>query len=129
MVSNDVRARRLKRVNKYINKALLNTNNKTIIKGNLVDLLQHLNTCDIFIGGSTGPLHLAGILNKKTVAFYPNLQSSTALRWQTLNEAKNRLAFSPPKNIIENMNAIKIAPIINEINLKFLQPRLSNYKQ
>jgi ADP-heptose:LPS heptosyltransferase len=53
--------------------------------------------CDLFISGSTGPLHIAGALNVPTAAFYPARQSATALRWQTLNHENRRLAFSPEK--------------------------------
>jgi len=51
--------------------------------------------CDAFISGSTGPLHIAGALNKPTIAFYPARRSATSLRWQTLSEDDRRLAFSP----------------------------------
>jgi ADP-heptose:LPS heptosyltransferase len=98
----------------------INTDNKKIIANlDLIGLLHHINDSDIFIGGSTGPLHLAGILNKKTVAFYPNHTSSTSLRWQTLNEAKNRLNFSPPNNIINDMNAIELQYVVNQVWTKF----------
>jgi ADP-heptose:LPS heptosyltransferase len=98
----------------------INTDNKQIITNlDLIGLLRHINNSNIFIGGSTGPLHLAGILNKKTVAFYPNLRSSTALRWQTLNEARNRLNFSPPNNIINDMSTIELQYVINQIWIKF----------
>ena len=46
------------------------------------------------MAGSTGPLHIAGALNKKTVAFYPKKKSSTSLRWETINDFKKRLSFS-----------------------------------
>lgn len=58
--------------------------------------------CDLFISGSTGPLHIAGALNVATAAFYPARQSATALRWQTLNEEKRRLAFSPQQYTGDN---------------------------
>ncbi|MCK5667388.1 MAG: hypothetical protein KAI17_28065, partial [Thiotrichaceae bacterium] len=52
---------------------------------------------DLFISGSTGPLHIAGALNIPTVAFYSARRSATALRWQTLNQGNRRLAFMPGK--------------------------------
>lgn len=57
---------------------------------------QHVRLADIFIGGSTGPLHIAGALDVPTAGFYPRRRSATALRWQTLNSPDRRLAFSPP---------------------------------
>ena len=46
-----------------------------------------------FIAGSTGPLHVAGALNKKTIGFYPSKRSSTSLRWQTINDFEKKLNF------------------------------------
>lgn len=61
----------------------------------LVNFSKFINICDLFISGSTGPLHIAGVLNTRTAAFYPARQSATPLRWQTLNSFDRRLAFSP----------------------------------
>ncbi len=63
----------------------------------LVNFSKFINICDLFISGSTGPLHIAGALNVNTIAFYPARRSATALRWQTINEEKKRLFFSPEK--------------------------------
>jgi len=59
----------------------------------LTQMFSNINECDLFISGSTGPLHVAGSLNKKTVGFYPSLKSSTSLRWMTINEESNKLFF------------------------------------
>ncbi len=66
--------------------------------GNLVDFAKFVSICDIFISGSTGPLHIAAALNLKTVAFYPAKKSATSLRWQTINDADKRISFSPEKH-------------------------------
>jgi len=63
--------------------------------GGIVDFCRFINIGDIFISGSTGPLHIAGALNVNTAAFYPARKSATALRWQTTNSADKRLTFSP----------------------------------
>ena len=63
----------------------------------LQQFARFISTCDLFISGSTGPLHIAGALNVPTAAFYPARRSATALRWQTLNDAGKRIAFSPKK--------------------------------
>ena len=68
-------------------------------------MLKNISICDVFIAGSTGPLHIAGALNKKTVGFYPSKKSSTSLRWQTINKFENRLSFTDTKN---NRNYISI---------------------
>jgi ADP-heptose:LPS heptosyltransferase len=61
----------------------------------LANFAHFINIGDLFISGSTGPLHIAGALNIPTAAFYPARRSATALRWQTLNEKCMRRSFSP----------------------------------
>ena len=78
---------------------------------------RHINFADLFISGSTGPLHIAGALNRPTVGFYPNRQSATPLRWQTLSTDDRRLAFSPPSAAEkEDMSTIDIGSVSKEIN-------------
>lgn len=63
-------------------------------KDNISYMLNNISICDIFIAGSTGPLHIAGALNKKTIGFYPSKKSSTSLRWETINNFNNKLNFT-----------------------------------
>ncbi|MFY0991652.1 glycosyltransferase family 9 protein [Halomonas sp. C05BenzN] len=60
------------------------------------DFALSLAAADLFVAGSTGPLHIAGCLNLPTAGFYPARRSATPLRWQTCNAADRRLAFCPP---------------------------------
>ena len=83
---------------------------------------QHILFADVFISGSTGPLHIAGALNTPTVAFYPRRQSATALRWQTLNTPEKRLAFSPPPDAEEgDMSRIDIKEVAGKIEAAYLR--------
>jgi ADP-heptose:LPS heptosyltransferase len=71
--------------------------------------VQHLNLATVFISGSTGPLHVAGALNRATAGFYPNRRSATPLRWQTLSTEDRRLAFAPPPDAeAEDMSSVDI---------------------
>jgi len=65
--------------------------------GGLIEFCKFIDIGDLFISGSTGPLHIAGALDVNTAAFYPARKSATALRWQTTNSADKRLSFSPEK--------------------------------
>jgi ADP-heptose:LPS heptosyltransferase len=86
----------------------------------IIDFCQFIDTCDLFISGSTGPLHIAGALNKNTVAFFPSRQSATSLRWQTLNQQDRRLAFSPGKDKHEqDMASIDPERVATEILKQF----------
>ncbi|VAX14639.1 ADP-heptose--lipooligosaccharide heptosyltransferase II, partial [hydrothermal vent metagenome] len=82
---------------------------------------EHLQFADLFISGSTGPLHIAGALDRPTAAFYTRRRSATSLRWQTLNSDDRRLAFSPPEDAEqEDMDSIDIAKAARQISEKFL---------
>lgn len=65
-------------------------------RAGLDDFARTLAAADLFIAGSTGPLHIAGCLDIATAGFYPAHRSATPLRWQTCNHAERRLAFCPP---------------------------------
>lgn len=87
----------------------------------LIYFCKYLSACYLFIGGSTGPLHIAGALDIKTVAFYPARRSATALRWKTLNTETHCLFFQPEKHINNSdMNQIDMEIASNEICRRFL---------
>lgn len=87
----------------------------------LEQFARHIAQADLFISGSTGPLHIAGALDCPTAAFYPRRRSATALRWQTTNSESRRLAFSPPESAAEeDMSSIDIETAAHEISDKFL---------
>jgi ADP-heptose:LPS heptosyltransferase len=86
--------------------------------GGLVSFTRFIGICDLFISGSTGPLHIAGALNVPTAAFYPARRSATALRWQTLNEENRRLAFMPAEYTGEHdMQTIDLPASATQINI------------
>lgn len=88
----------------------------------LTSFAQYIAFADLFISGSTGPLHIAGALNVPTAAFYTRRRSATSLRWQTLNSPERRLAFTPPETAEEmDMSQIDIEAAANEIRDKFLK--------
>lgn len=87
----------------------------------LKQFAEHIQFADLFIGGSTGPIHLAGAMDRPTAAFYPRRRSATSLRWQTLNRPERRLAFSPPESAEkEDMEKIDISEVARMINQHYL---------
>ena len=86
----------------------------------LREMFSNINQCDLFIAGSTGPLHIAGSLNKKTVAFYPSKKSSTSLRWRTINDECNKLAYEDT-DANDKYIKVDICNIANEIYHKLLK--------
>lgn len=82
---------------------------------------RHIQFADLFISGSTGPLHIAGALDRPTAAFYTRRRSATALRWQTLNSPGRRLAFPPPEGAPEeDMSAVDVIAAAEMISRTFL---------
>ena len=83
----------------------------------LVDFALSLACADVFIAGSTGPLHLSGALNVPTIGFYPSRRSATPLRWQPINDAHKHLAFCPPSDKASqtDLTQIKIEEKLEEI--------------
>ncbi len=82
---------------------------------------RHLALADLFISGSTGPLHIAGALDVATAAFYTRRRSATPLRWQTLNAEARRLAFTPAEGAdLEDMQRIDIPAAAASIRRAFI---------
>jgi ADP-heptose:LPS heptosyltransferase len=91
--------------------------------GDLGDFARSLVAADMFMAGSTGPLHLAGLHNVPTVGFYAGRRSRPDLKWATMTEASRRLAFTPPigRRTGRNMSLVdtheaglEIAKFLNE---------------
>ncbi|WP_133483335.1 MULTISPECIES: glycosyltransferase family 9 protein [Halomonas] len=82
----------------------------------LDDFALSLSACDLLIAGSTGPLHIAGCLDRPTAGFYPSRRSATPLRWRTCNAEAHRLAFCPPPGAGEhNMDSIDLEAAASRI--------------
>lgn len=102
--------------------ALLETLPYTILHaGGIADYARYIACMDLFISGSTGPLHVAGALDVPTAAFYPRRRSATPLRWQTLNSPQRRLAFTPEVTAGESdMSGVKLEAAAQAISERFL---------
>lgn len=87
----------------------------------LINFAKHIAIADMFIAGSTGPLHIAGALDIPTAGFYTRRRSATPLRWQTLNSPEHRLAFTPPETAEEmDMSTIDIDSAAITIKQRFI---------
>lgn len=80
----------------------------------LADFMASIALADLFIAGSTGPLHIAGALDVPTIGFYPRKRSSTPLRWKTLNSAGRWLPFAPTEQE-DTLNQLQIAHRFEEL--------------
>ncbi|KMK51085.1 hypothetical protein RO21_08115 [[Actinobacillus] muris] len=88
----------------------------------LTDFCHSLACADLFIAGSTGPLHICGALNIATIGFYPSRRSALPRRWRPINDADKHIAFMPPlgKKTEKNLTLIAISEALTEI-LPFIQ--------
>ena len=88
----------------------------------LVDFAHSLACADLFIAGSTGPLHLSSAFNVPTIGFYPSRISATPTRWRPINDQDKHLAFCPPaeKEVENNLSVISISDCLVDI-LPFIQ--------
>ncbi len=75
----------------------------------LVEFTKFITIADLFISGSTGPLHIAGATNTPTLAFYPYKKSATSLRWQTLNTSDARLSYSGDESGMQSIDISRAA--------------------
>ena len=84
---------------------------------NLADFAKSLVAADMFMAGSTGPLHIAGLHDVPTVGFYAGRRSAPKVRWQTLTQSDKRLAFTPPigRKTGRNMSLIDLDLAAKEI--------------
>ena len=101
--------------------ASLLTQNAAVYAQNdgLQDFSHSIACADLFIAGSTGPLHIAGALNVPTIGFYPSRLSAQPQRWRPINAEGKHLAFMPPlaKDRASQMNLelISIENALKEI--------------
>ncbi|MCG9723756.1 glycosyltransferase family 9 protein [Vibrio brasiliensis] len=85
----------------------------------LVDFSCSIACADMFIAGSTGPLHIAAAIDVPTVGFFPSKRSATPLRWKPINSEDNHIAFCPPKAddkaSQEDMTRIEIEQVLAKL--------------
>jgi len=87
-------------------------------KKNLINLCGKLTLSELkiliyksklFISNSTGPIHIAGALNKNIIGFYPHLLPASKKRWQPLS--KRTIILEPETE--DDMSSIKVESILN----------------
>lgn len=98
-----------------------------VSKKGLADFAKSLVAADLFVAGSTGPLHIAGALDVKTVGFFPAKISSTSLRWKPCSSDLKTLGFSPKDQscAMQDIDVVRVAEEIFNWHKKFDQ--LSNF--
>ncbi len=87
-------------------------------KMSLIEFCEMISTFDLFVSTSTGPMHLAGGLNIKTMSFFGDSLFASSKRWATISDKKKQNNFEVPNDYgrdyyknVEN----KLKELINEI--------------
>lgn len=86
-------------------------------KNNIVNLCGELSLSELkvliyksklFVSNSTGPIHIAGALNKNIIGFYPHHLAASKTRWQPLSK---KAVILEPENE-DDMNSIQTETIL-----------------
>ena len=67
-------------------------------KGTIVDFCHFLATLELFVSTSTGPMHLSGMLNIKTISFFGDNTFASPKRWATISDENLQHNFQIPKD-------------------------------
>ena len=67
-------------------------------KGAIIDFCKLLSGFKLFVSTSTGPMHLAGAVNTKTISFFGDSLFASSKRWATVSEPKNQNNFMLSSN-------------------------------
>lgn len=104
------------RLIRSVNKALSNRIIDTTGILNLKELAIVIDNSKIFFANSTGPIHIAGALNKNIIGFYPNETVMSETRWKPLSG--NTVIIKPDLNS-GDMSQIKVETILKAVKTFF----------
>lgn len=69
----------------------------------LIDFCKLLSCFELLISTSTGPMHLAGAVNTKTLSFFGSNLFASPKRWATISDTENQSNFCVPKHYDRNI--------------------------
>lgn len=80
--------------------------------GELLNTAAIIEKADLYFGGSTGPTHIAGALQKKIVAIYPKKATQSITRWGVYGNTN--VDYIVPDKSVKESYKIKIFESYNE---------------
>lgn len=66
--------------------------------GTLLEFAKYIASSSLFVSTSTGPMHLAGASNTKTLTFFGDSLFASSKRWATISNKENQNNFMLDKN-------------------------------
>lgn len=67
-------------------------------KVSLMEFMQYIAKSMLFVSTSTGPMHLAGATNTRTLSFFGESLFASAKRWGTMSDEEKQNNFCVPQN-------------------------------
>ena len=67
-------------------------------KGTLLDFTKYIASSTLFVSTSTGPMHLAGATNSKTLSFFGDSLFASSKRWATMSDKSKQNNFTVGAN-------------------------------
>lgn len=83
-------------------------------KGTLLEFAKYIASSFLFVSTSTGPMHLAGASNTKTLTFFGDSLFASSKRWATISNKENQNNFMLDKNYTRD-DYLKIENRLKEI--------------
>jgi ADP-heptose:LPS heptosyltransferase len=83
-----------------------NDNNRISIRDDFNTLLaftKFIASSKLFVSTSTGPMHLAGLTNTKTLSFFGDTLFASAKRWGTISDETCQNNFTVPSNYSQDL--------------------------
>jgi len=71
-------------------------------KMSLIEFCKLISSCEVFVSTSTGPMHLAGALNIKTLSFFGDSLFASSKRWAAISDTDKQENFEVPINYGES---------------------------
>jgi ADP-heptose:LPS heptosyltransferase len=75
----------------------------------LRELMMFIDGSELFISNSTGPIHIAGAMNKNIIGFYPGQAPENDVRWKPLG---TNVRIVKPADGSNNMSKVEISDAI-----------------
>ncbi|HLT24561.1 MAG TPA: glycosyltransferase family 9 protein [Ignavibacteria bacterium] len=94
-----------------MNEGCINMSGKLTLR----ELMMLINGCALFLANSTGPIHIAGAMDKEIIGFYPNSKPINATRWGPPGNSAS--VITPPEGSDE-MNKIDVDRVIDIVKEK-----------
>lgn len=81
----------------------------------LAELITFISLCDALVACSTGPLHISGALNRKTIGLFANLRPMHPGRWSPLGRMSTTLVANSTDPNLSDIGKITVNQVIEKL--------------